>query len=96
MLATVVAQSHVVWRIQEGHGGSLVGQQTCQVVGRCGVPAGDDVVTQVPHIPDARARLTCGCVERALEIEGLRTLALLPRVEAAEEIADLILAEAAQ
>ena len=85
-----------VWRIGREQLGFRAVAQARHGLGIGGVTAGEPMVAQDPEITRLRARGASGLFECLVEIEALDLLALLADFERAQQILDLVLAEARQ
>ncbi len=71
-------------------------EQAGHVVGIGGVTAQQSMVAQDPQIAELGPGCTSSFLERLIEIEALDPLALLASLKRAQQIGDLVLAEARQ
>jgi hypothetical protein len=95
-VSTVVAEVDVVRRVSERHRGAGAAKEPVDR-GRIGrVAAQQSVIAQGPQVTGRRAWGSRRSLEGRLEVEALGALALLSGVEAAEEVAHLVIAEARQ
>jgi hypothetical protein len=76
--------------------GPASGEQALDVLGLRRVAAFHDVLAHEDRVARLRARRACRRLDGRVEVERLRTLALLPGIEAPDKVVDLPLGEAGQ
>ena len=77
-------------------GGLLAVEHAGEVLGLGGVPAEQTMVTEEPEVTRLGPWLPGRGFERLVEVEGLGALPLLPGIEGAQEVLQLILIEPGQ
>ena len=92
-MTAVIAQGDAVWGVAECHRRPLSGEQALDIGGVGGIAAEEPMLSQAPEIAWLAPRLSCRLLQRGIQIEGFRPFALLADLQAAQQIANLVVAE---
>jgi hypothetical protein len=92
LLAAVVAEADVGWRVRESHGSLGAGQGSLHLLCHRGVPAQEPVVTESPEITGLAALSPAGVFESRLKVEVLGLVGLVADFEASQQSCQLVLA----
>ena len=90
----MVTEADVVGRVGERHRGTFAGQNSLHVLGLGRVADQEPMLADGPQLTCLGPRSPRRFLESSVQIEALRPFGLLPRLKAAEQVADLVLAEA--
>ena len=95
-IAPCRVERDAVGRVGRQEAGLRVTEQASDSIRVGGVAAEEAMVAERPQVTGLRARLPSRLLERGLQLERLGLVGPLPRLQALEEVLDLVLPEAAE